>query len=132
LHHLLWEVVDNAVDEATNGYATTIEVTLHRDEQSVTVSDNGRGIPVDKHPTKKVPAIQLILTTLHAGGKFDQTNYITSGGLHGVGASVVNALSSEMIATIKRDGKTYEQRYERGVPVTKLKITNKNSRGSGT
>lgn len=132
LHHLLWEVVDNAVDEATNGYATTIEVILHKDEQSVTVSDNGRGIPVDEHPTKKIPTLQLIMTTLHAGGKFDQTNYITSGGLHGVGASVVNALSSEMTATIKRDGKTYEQRYERGVPVTKLKTVSKNSRGSGT
>ena len=132
LHHLLWEIVDNAVDEATNGYATTIEVTLHADEESVTVNDNGRGIPVDKHPTKKVPTLELILTTLHAGGKFDQTNYITSGGLHGVGASVVNALSAEMVATIKRDGKTYEQRYERGVPTSKLKVISSNSRGSGT
>ncbi len=132
LHHLLWEVVDNAVDEATNGYATTIEVTLHADGESVTVCDNGRGIPVDKHPTKKIPTLVLILTTLHTGGKFDQTNYITSGGLHGVGASVVNALSSEMVATIKRDGRTYEQRYERGTPVTKLKVISKNSRGSGT
>ena len=132
LHHLLWEIVDNAVDEATNGYATQIDVTLHADGRSLTVSDNGRGIPVDKHPTKKVPALQLILTTLHAGGKFDGSNYITSGGLHGVGSSVVNALSSELVATVKRDGKTYEQRYERGVPVTKLKTISKNSRGTGT
>ena len=132
LHHLLWEIVDNAVDEATNGYASQIDVTLHSDGQSLTVADNGRGIPVDKHPTKKVPALQLILTTLHAGGKFDGSNYITSGGLHGVGSSVVNALSSELIATVKRDGKTYEQRYERGVPVTKLKTVSKSSRGTGT
>lgn len=132
LHHLLWEVVDNAVDEATNGYASQIDVTLHKDGKSVTVSDNGRGIPVDKHPTKKVPALQLILTTLHAGGKFDSNNYITSGGLHGVGASVVNALSEEMVATVKRDGKEYEQRYARGVPTTKLKVTKKSARGTGT
>ena len=132
LHHLLWEIVDNAVDEATNGYATQIEVELHRDGRSITVSDNGRGIPVDKHPTKKVPALQLILTTLHAGGKFDQTNYITSGGLHGVGASVVNALSEELVATIKRDGGTFEQRYRQGVPVTKLEKTSGNTRGTGT
>ncbi len=132
LHHLLWEIVDNAVDEATNGYATLIEVVLHADGQSVTVSDNGRGIPVDKHPTKKVPALELILTTLHAGGKFDSSNYITSGGLHGVGASVVNALSSELVATVKRDGKTYQQRFERGKPTTRLKTVGTAARGTGT
>ncbi len=132
LHHLLWEVVDNAVDEATNGYASQIEVTLHKDGQSITVSDNGRGIPVDKHPTKKIPTLELILTTLHAGGKFDSNNYITSGGLHGVGASVVNALSSEMTATVKRDGKEYEQRFARGKPTTRLKTTKKSARGTGT
>jgi DNA topoisomerase IV B subunit len=132
LHHLLWEIVDNAVDEATNGYATQIDVTLHKDGRSVTVTDNGRGIPVDEHPTKKLPAIEVILTTLHAGGKFDSSNYITSGGLHGVGASVVNALSEELVATVKRDGATWEQRYERGKPVTKLKQISSNSRGSGT
>jgi DNA topoisomerase IV B subunit len=132
LHHLLWEIVDNAVDEATNGYATQIDVTLHKDGRSVTVTDNGRGIPVDEHPTKKLPAIEVILTTLHAGGKFDSSNYITSGGLHGVGASVVNALSEELVATVKRDGATWEQRYERGKPVTKLKRISSNSRGSGT
>ena len=132
LHHLLWEVVDNAVDEATNGYATQIEVMLHQDGRSITVSDNGRGIPVDKHPTKKVPTLQLILTTLHAGGKFDQTNYVTSGGLHGVGASVVNALSEELVAVVKRDGATWEQRYEKGIPVTKLQKTPSTTRGTGT
>jgi DNA gyrase/topoisomerase IV subunit B len=132
LHHLLWEVVDNAVDEATNGYASQIDVLLHRDGRSITVSDNGRGIPVDKHPIKKIPTLEVILTTLHAGGKFDSSNYITSGGLHGVGASVVNALSEELVATVKRDGATWEQRYERGKPVTKLKKVSSNSRGTGT
>ena len=132
LHHLLWEVVDNAVDEATNGYATQIDVTLHRDGRSVTVVDNGRGIPVDEHPTKKIPTLQLILTTLHAGGKFDGTNYITSGGLHGVGSSVVNALSEELVAVIKRDGKAYEQRYARGIPVTDLTVASEAVRGTGT
>lgn len=132
LHHLVWEIVDNAVDEATNGYATQIDVVLHRDGQSITVTDNGRGIPVDLHPTKKIPTVQLILTTLHAGGKFDSSNYITSGGLHGVGASVVNALSLELVARIKRDGVTYEQRYERGVPVTKVQKVASSSRGTGT
>ncbi|HRK73396.1 MAG TPA: DNA topoisomerase IV subunit B, partial [Rhodothermales bacterium] len=132
LHHLLWEIVDNAVDEATNGYATLIEVTLHKDGKTCSVSDNGRGIPVDIHPVKKVPTLELILTTLHAGGKFDGSNYITSGGLHGVGSSVVNALSEELIATIKRDGKTYQQIFTKGVPITNLKVLNPNSRGSGT
>ncbi len=132
LHHLLWELVDNSVDEATNGFATQIEVTLHRDGKSVTVSDNGRGIPVDKHPIKKIPTLELILTTLHAGGKFDNKNYVTSGGLHGVGASVVNALSESLIATVKRNGKVYEQRFARGVPIDKLRVTNSNARGSGT
>ncbi|WP_412067317.1 DNA gyrase/topoisomerase IV subunit B [Rubrivirga sp. IMCC43871] len=132
LHHLVWEIVDNAVDEATNGYASQIEVVLHRDGSTVTVSDNGRGIPVDKHPTKKVPALQVILTTLHAGGKFDGSSYVTSGGLHGVGSSVVNALSSELVAQVKRDGKLYQQTYQRGVPVTKLKTVRSNVRGTGT
>ena len=132
LHHLLWEIVDNAVDEAANGYASSIDVTLHKDGKSITVSDNGRGIPVDKHPKKKVPALQVILTTLHAGGKFDHKNYITSGGLHGVGASVVNALSSELVATVKRDGKTYRQKYARGKPKTRLETISTNTRGTGT
>jgi len=132
LHHILWEVVDNAVDEATNGYASRIDVTLHEDGRSVTVADDGRGIPVDEHPEKEIPTVQLILTTLHSGGKFDASNYITSGGLHGVGASVVNALSSEMVATIKRDGKEYRQRYRRGTPVTDVEVTKESTRGSGT
>lgn len=132
LHHLLWEIVDNAVDEATNGYATHIEVILHEDGRSITVVDNGRGIPVDKHPTKKVSTLQLILTTLHAGGKFDQTNYITSGGLHGVGASVVNALSEEMVATVKRDNATWRQRYEKGIPASKVEKVSSGTRGTGT
>ncbi len=132
LHHLLWEIVDNAVDEAVNGFASLIEVTLHADGRSVTVTDNGRGIPVDPHPVKKIPTLELILTTLHAGGKFDRKNYITSGGLHGVGASVVNALSEELIATVKRDGKTYQQRFVRGKPKTKLKVIAENTRGTGT
>lgn len=132
LHHLLWEIVDNAVDEATNGFATQIDVTLHADGQSVSVTDNGRGIPIDVHPVKKVPTLELILTTLHAGGKFDSTNYITSGGLHGVGSSVVNALSEELVATVKRAGKTYRQVFRRGLKVTDLKAVSENSRGSGT
>ena len=132
LHHILWEVVDNAVDEATNGYASTIEVVLHEDGESVTVSDNGRGIPVDDHPEKEIPTVQLILTTLHSGGKFDASNYITSGGLHGVGVSVVNALSEELVATVKRDGKEYQQRFRRGTPVTGLEVTKESTRGTGS
>ena len=132
LHHLLWELVDNGVDEATNGYASRIEVTLHSNGKSITVSDNGRGIPVDNHPTKKVPALQVILTTLHSGGKFDAKQYRTSGGLHGVGASVVNALSERLIATVKRDGKMYRQRYRCGKPTTRLKVVKESVRGTGT
>ncbi|WP_118838843.1 DNA gyrase/topoisomerase IV subunit B [Salinibacter ruber] len=132
LHHILWEVVDNAVDEATNGYASRIEVVLHEDGESISVSDNGRGIPVDDHPEKGVPTVQLILTTLHSGGKFDGSNYITSGGLHGVGVSVVNALSEELIATVKRDGQEYQQRFRQGTPVTGLDTTNESARGTGT
>ena len=120
LHHLLWEIVDNAVDEAINGFATFIEVTLHEDGESITVTDNGRGIPVDMHPEEGRPALEVILTTLHAGGKFDNDNYLRSGGLHGVGSSAVNALSTELVARIKRGGQRYEQRYERGVPSTGL------------
>ncbi len=132
LHHLLWEIVDNAVDEASNGFASQIEVTLHADGRSISVADNGRGIPVDEHPVKKISALELILTTLHAGGKFDGSNYVTSGGLHGVGSSVVNALSEELVATVKRDGKTFQQRFARGLPVSALRVVSENSRGSGT
>jgi DNA gyrase subunit B len=127
-HHLLWEIVDNSVDEAINGHATKIEIELDKDLKGATVSDNGRGIPVDKHPKHKRSALELILTTLHAGGKFEGKSYQVSGGLHGVGSSVVNALSEAMEATIWRDGKTYSQSYERGVPQTKLKKGGKTSK----
>ena len=120
-HHLLWEIVDNCVDEAINGHATRIEVVLDADYKGATVSDNGRGIPIDQHPKYKKPALELILTTLHAGGKFEGKNYTVSGGLHGVGSSVVNALSEEMTATIFRDGKKYEQTFARGKATSKLK-----------
>ncbi len=121
LHHLVWEIVDNSVDEAMNGYATEINVTLHKDGQSVTVSDNGRGIPVDIHPTHKKSALEIVYSTLHAGGKFEAGNYKTSGGLHGVGASVVNALSSKVQVTVKRDGAEWQIEFSRGVVVSKLK-----------
>jgi DNA gyrase subunit B len=120
-HHLLWEIVDNSVDEAINGHATTIEVTLDPDHKGATISDNGRGIPVDIHPKYKRSALELILCTLHAGGKFEGKNYSVSGGLHGVGSSVVNALSEEMTVTVRREGKEYVQTYSRGVATSKLK-----------
>ncbi len=131
LHHLVWEILDNSVDEAMNGYATSILVTLHDDHSSLTVSDDGRGIPVDKHPKVKKSALEVILTTLHAGGKFDGQNYKTAGGLHGVGASVVNALSSHLVATVKRDGYVYQMEFKQGRAVTKLKTVGR-GRGSGT
>src|ERR1700676_4688673 len=121
LHHLLWEIVDNAVDEYLNGYADTITVTLHKSGDAVTVVDNGRGIPVDMHPKHKRPALELILTTLHSGAKFGEGDtYIHSGGLHGVGSSVVNALSKKLVATIRRDGYEWEQTFKRGNPATEL------------
>ncbi len=132
LHHLLWEIVDNGVDEAVNGFANRIDVVLHDDAKSVSVTDNGRGIPVDTQPEKGVPALQVIMTTLHSGGKFDGTQYVTSGGLHGVGASVVNALSSKLVATVRRDGSTYRQVYERGEPVTRLLDMGRRTRETGT
>lgn len=131
VHHLLWEILDNAIDEVINGHASTIEVELDANAQGVRVSDNGRGVPIDKHPKHKKSALELILTTLHAGGKFGHDNYIHSGGLHGVGASVVNALSAHLDARVKRDGAEYRQSFRRGRPTTPLKKGGL-VRGSGT
>lgn len=121
LHHLVWEIVDNSVDEYLNGFADAITVTLHKNGDAITVSDNGRGIPVDVHPKYKKPGVELILTTLHSGGKFgDNSSYIHSGGLHGVGSSVVNALSKKLIANIRRDGYEWQQSFSRGNATSKL------------
>ena len=130
-HHLLWEIVDNSVDEVINGYGSHIQVTLHADHRSVTVVDDGRGIPVDVKKEFKKSALELVLTTLHAGGKFSSTQYQFSGGLHGVGSSVVNALSEELVATIKRDGAEWQQRYQRGKPASKISKIG-TARGTGT
>ncbi len=130
-HHLLWEIVDNSVDEVINGYGTRIDVTLHADAKSVTVSDNGRGIPVDVKKQYKKSALELVLTTLHAGGKFSSGQYQFSGGLHGVGSSVVNALSEQLTAEVRRDGALWEQKYERGKAVSKLRKAGA-ARGTGT
>ena len=141
LHHLLWELVDNAIDEAANGFATEISVTLHEDN-SVTVEDNGRGIPVDMHEALKMPGVQVVFTQLHAGGKFNNENYNYSGGLHGVGASVVNALSRWLEVEVRREGRLYRQRFESrydpqlkkvvaGKPVTPLEDIGK-AEGTGT
>ncbi|VTS00998.1 DNA gyrase/topoisomerase IV subunit B [Tuwongella immobilis] len=125
LHHLVWEIVDNAVDEYLNGHADTITVTLHRSLDAVTVQDNGRGIPVDLHPKHNRPALELILTTLHSGAKFGEgDSYIHSGGLHGVGSSVVNALSRRLVATIRRDGFEWNQTFSRGLPISTLQRGN--------
>jgi DNA gyrase subunit B/topoisomerase-4 subunit B len=131
LHHLVWEILDNSIDEAMNGYASNITVTLHDDGSSITIADDGRGIPVDKHPKTKKSALEVIFTTLHAGGKFEAGNYKTAGGLHGVGASVVNALSKELVATVRRDGAEWEMRFKQGHPVGAVK-KNGAARGSGT
>jgi DNA gyrase subunit B/topoisomerase-4 subunit B len=131
LHHLVWEILDNSVDEAMNGHASNIVVTLHRDGSSITIADDGRGIPVDLHPKTKKSAVEVIFSTLHAGGKFEAGNYKTAGGLHGVGASVVNALSKELVASIKRDGAQWQMRFAHGLPAGGLK-KNGPARGSGT
>jgi DNA gyrase subunit B/topoisomerase-4 subunit B len=131
LHHLVWEVLDNAIDEAMNGHADNIRVTLHKDASSITVEDDGRGIPVDVHPKTKKSALEVIFTVLHAGGKFEAGNYKTAGGLHGVGASVVNALSRELTATVRRDGAQWEMTFRQGKPAGALKKMGA-ARGSGT
>src|SRR5262249_3617881 len=131
-HHGVWEIIDNAVDEHLNGYADSLSVTLHKSGAAVTVSDNGRGIPVDLHPKHKRPALELILTTLHSGAKFgDGDSYFHSGGLHGVGSSVVNALSKKLVATIRRDGHEWKQTFKRGRAASALQKVG-SARGHGT
>ncbi|HWE40310.1 MAG TPA: DNA topoisomerase IV subunit B [Isosphaeraceae bacterium] len=131
LHHLLWEVVDNSVDEVMNGHASRIVVTLEADGKTVSVADNGRGIPVDRHAKTGMSALETILTTLHAGAKFDDDAYKVAGGLHGVGASVVNALSKSLVAEVRRDGRTYSQRYRRGKALGPVE-RGEPARGTGT
>jgi DNA gyrase subunit B len=131
LHHLVWEILDNSIDEAMNGFASNVRVTLHADGSSISIEDDGRGIPVDKHPKTKKSALEMVFTVLHAGGKFERDNYKTAGGLHGVGASVVNALSKDLVATVKRDGAQWEMHFKQGKAVSALKKVGP-ARGTGT
>jgi DNA gyrase subunit B/topoisomerase-4 subunit B len=131
LHHLVWEILDNSVDEAMSGHAANVRVILHADASSITIDDDGRGIPIDTHPTSKKSALEVIFTVLHAGGKFEGGSYKTAGGLHGVGASVVNALSKELVARVRRDGLQWEMRFKQGRPVGGLKKLGP-ARGTGT
>ena len=132
LHHLIWEIMDNSIDEAMNGHASEITLQLHKDGETISVSDNGRGIPIDKHPKTKKSALETVLTILHAGGKFDGNNYKTSGGLHGVGASVVNALSKKLVAVVKRGGAQYKMEFAKGLAKSKLQKLKGSIRGTGT
>src|SRR5207248_9862182 len=131
LHHLVWEIFDNAVDEAMHGHASNLWVTLQPDGSSITIEDDGRGAPIDKHPQTKKSALEVIFTMLHAGGKFEHGSYKTAGGLHGVGASVVNARSKELVATVKRDGSQWEMRFKQGKVASGLKKLGP-ARGTGT
>src|SRR4030042_5359562 len=132
LHHLVYEIVDNSIDECLAGFCTLVEITINKDG-SVTVTDDGRGIPVDKHPELKISAMEVVLTKLHAGGKFDKSVYKISGGLHGVGASGVNALSKKFIATVKRDGKVWQQEYSQGKSKYSVKVVGScNKEDTGT